>query len=50
LDAFHESEVCAAKELLAMAGRDSRAASVFDADKLQTLLSHRPSEWQTLPY
>ena len=46
LDPGHESEVCTARILVAMARRDSRAASLFDADKLQRLLSHRPSDWQ----
>jgi len=46
LDALHESEVCTAKALLAMASRDARAAAVFDAPKLQGFLSHRRSEWQ----
>jgi len=46
LDEVHESEVCTAKELRAMALLDPRAVAVFDAAKLEGFLSHRRSEWQ----
>ena len=46
LDEVHESEVCTARALIAMANRDVRAAKVFDAEKLQGFLSRRRSAWQ----
>lgn len=46
LDFGHESEVCTAKVAIAMANRDSRAASIFDTEKIEEYLKHRPSEWQ----
>ncbi len=46
LDPIHESEVCTAKELLAMALQDSRVGAVIDAGKLEGFLSHRRSDWQ----
>jgi hypothetical protein len=46
LDVNHESDVCTTRLLVAMAGRDPRAASVFDSGKLQGFLSQRRSEWQ----
>jgi hypothetical protein len=46
LDVGHESDVCTAKAVIAMASRDSRAAAVFDAGKLEGFLNHRRSDWQ----
>ncbi len=46
LDALHESEVCTAKVLIAMAHQNTRAGTVLDAGKLEGFLSHRRSDWQ----
>ncbi len=46
LDTVHESEVCTARDFLAMARQDSRAKAVIDPGKIEELLSHRRSEWQ----
>ncbi len=46
LDSGHESEVCTAKTLLAMADHDSRTQVILDAGKLEGFLNHRRSDWQ----
>ena len=45
LDIGHESEVCTARVVIAMAKRDTRAASIFDSEKIQAYLGHRRNEW-----
>jgi len=45
-DLVHETEVCSARNLLAMARQDRRMTALVDADKLQALLANRKSDWQ----
>jgi hypothetical protein len=46
LDGLHETEVCTARALVAMANSDARVKSIFDTNKLGQLLIHRSSEWR----
>jgi hypothetical protein len=44
LDGVHESEVCSARVLLAMARRSQVVESLIDVSRLEDLLAHRKSE------
>ena len=46
LDAFHESEVCTIRVLLAMMQRDAGPLSIFDRASLEGFLERRESSWQ----
>jgi hypothetical protein len=46
LDVFHESEVCAIRDLIAISSREEKARSILDVKKLEGFLNRRISAWQ----
>jgi hypothetical protein len=46
LDVFHESEVCAIRDLIAISSREEKARSILDVKKLEGFLNRRISIWQ----